>query len=219
MELTYQQQSFWGGSNKGIPIGNLDNIRASDEGLWNDFSSAFKIQRNPDAMNEGGDYSSSYCDSNPSNLRCAGPISLLRNRSMTFPKQEITMNPVSSSQTGCQCRKNATCRGKDYQMSTTQTRRVNNLYGLDIPQVYVTTDDCTTITPEVTPNEITRDTTYGKTLWENPVWTFPEVTALNSAAQGVIYNRQYVASDGLNLMNYPTFTKNQPEVYIPYPNY
>lgn len=85
----------------------------------------------------------------------------------------------------------------------------------DAPQVYVMDDaTCATITPEVGPNEVTRDTTYSQMFWQNPVYTFPEVQDQNALAVGTIWNRQERASDDFNdAYYYPVYVKNTPMYY------
>ena len=85
----------------------------------------------------------------------------------------------------------------------------------DAPQVYVMDDaTCATITPEVGPNEVTRDTTYSQMFWQNPVYTFPDVQDRNAVAVGTIWNSQERASDDFNnVYYYPVYVKNTPMYY------
>jgi hypothetical protein len=73
---------------------------------------------------------------------------------------------------------------------------------------------CNTITPEVGPNEVTRDTAYSQMYWQNPVYTFPEVQDQNAVAVGTIWNSQERASDNFNdAYYYPVYVKNTPMYY------
>jgi len=87
------------------------------------------------------------------------------------------------------------------------TKRTTSMNSEDIPQVYVTSS-CDTITPEVGPNEPTRDTTYGKLLWTRPVYTFPDVEDTEAKAEGSIWNSQKKASDGFDEWHYEEYTRN-----------
>lgn len=202
--LTFNPDIFWGGNSSGIPQANPNTTSIADKSFLQDVYNAFHFSFDPAMIKPGMMRQEPECNKNPEALECNTSA---QNRSYVFPPQQLYSQKVAAQE-------GPTC---NYNPLVSITSRQTNLQSEDIPRVYVT-DNCNTITPEVGPTEPTRDTTYGKALWSNPVYTFPDVVDTESKAEGVIWDSQRKASNFFDEWHFQTFTKNSPD-YIQYKNY
>lgn len=205
--LTFDQMNFWGGISKGIPsakVGSKVPAITQDNDLMKNLFSVFAFGNDTTLTKLGSMRNQPTCRSNPDRLECN---TVVPNRSWVFPPQQLHSQRVGAPD-------GPTCSSP---IAGTTKRQADPIYGEDVPRVYVT-DGCKPITPEVGPTEPTRDTTYGKMLWMNPVFTFPDAPDRNAVATGIIWDSQRKASDNFDEWHYETFTKNSPD-YVQYTNY
>lgn len=203
--LTYDRPTLiWEKNTAGIPQRRPGDVIAGDAGLMNDLFRTFAFGSDSAVTKPGSMRTQPTCSSNPQRTECN---TRAVNRSSVFPPQQLYSQNVGA-QEGPAC---------DGNIARSSSKRTDSMYSEDVPRVYVT-DGCKPITPEVGPNEPTRDTTYGKMLWMNPVFTFPDVVDTQARAEGLIWDSQRRASDNFDEWHYETFTKNSPD-YVRYSNY
>ena len=192
--LTFNPNKVWGNMTSGIPQRNMRLPNVADVPYVSRIFRIFNMSYDQAFARPGIMRDEPTCDTNPGDLECN---TLKKNRPYVFPPQQLHSQKVSGNDA-------PTCNNNPL-MKITQ--RETSLYSEDIPQVYVTSS-CDTITPEVGPNEPTRDTTYGKLLWSRPVYTFPDVIDTEAKAEGSIWNSQKQASDGFDEWHYEEYTRN-----------
>lgn len=219
LPLTYVPSSSWNdvrGIPKNEPGSSHGQRPPTKDSFLGSVMNAFGVGQDAHSK-EGGDKvvlnsRPTYCNYKPGAMECErqpGDRNPGEPTPYVFPKQDMR-----SVKTGVP--RGRSCPNNKL-VGVNSMPAPDPLEGDDVPHVYVS-QGCTTVTPAVTPTELTRDTSYGKMLWNHPIYTYPEDTDRNAKAVGIIFENQLKTSNGFDDGHFQTFSKNTSD-YINYPTY